>query len=81
MVGKCTCSAMIYYSCILYLQMSLLVQEMNATVLELVAGCSVAAVMSGTTVYVKEQPMVMQRKIIMFLFVKTVTEIGYNFAK
>ena len=52
--------------------MSLLIRELNVTILELVAGYSVVVVMSGTTVYVKEQPMVMQRKTIMFSFVKTV---------
>ena len=52
--------------------MGLLVHETIVTILELVAGCSVAAVISGTTVCVKEQPTVMQRKAIMFLFVKSV---------
>ena len=54
--------------------MGLLVHETIVTILELIAGCSVAAVISGTTVCVKEQPTleptVMQRKAIMFLFVK-----------
>ena len=56
--------------------MSLLVHKGNVTILELVAGSSVAVAMNGTTAFVREQTTRMQRKTIMFLFVTTVNRLA-----
>lgn len=56
--------------------MSLPVHKGNVTILELVAGSSVAVVMNGTTAFVREQTTRMQRKTIMFLFVTTVNRLA-----
>ena len=47
--------------------MSLPVHKGNVTILELVAGSSVAVAVNGTTAFVREQTTRMQRKMIVFV--------------
>ena len=54
--------------------MSLPVHKGNVTILELIAGFSVAITINGTTTFVRAQTTRMQRKTIMFLFITTVNK-------
>ena len=56
--------------------MSLPVHKGKVTILELIAGSSVAVAMNGTTAFMRKQTTRIQRKTIMFLFVITVNKLA-----